>query len=130
MKNKCPQCAAVIPANARFCPECGFELGVITKSAPKPAKARQSKNWNIIYVVALLAVIVVGIYGYQYIAPPATVNPHVHEEQSEPVNMPEMDLAELERLQQAAADNPQSIDANVALANYLFDNQRHRQALA
>lgn len=51
----CPKCSAQVPANSRFCQECGADF---TAAASKPARA--SSQWMIFAAGALAIVVIVG----------------------------------------------------------------------
>lgn len=134
MNHKCPKCNAQVPDEAKFCPECG--------TAQKKAKSQKSSNIksrsgagtgsnmsgiNTLYMIALLSIVVVGIYGYKYFVPPEKEmqNPHVHET----APAPQMDQGMLSELRSKVAANPDGFAENVNLGNFLFDNERYSEAL-
>ncbi|UCF66022.1 MAG: tetratricopeptide repeat protein [bacterium] len=85
---------------------------------------------NIIYLVTLLSVIVVGIYGYRYVAPENSSDPHANVPRATTTaQTPAFDQEHYQHLLEEVTANPNGFDENVHLANFLFDNQRFREAL-
>lgn len=137
MSFKCPSCGNQVPAEARFCPKCGTALKsrkkgkskAEAKPDPKP-KSAGIKGYNLLFLVALVSLIVVGIYGYRYITPVNTADPHENsqgamvQQQAAP-----MDPTTLNGLKAQLNANPNGAAENIELANYLFDHQRFDEAL-
>lgn len=134
MSLKCQKCGAALPENAQFCPECGTAVRKKktkkTKAPAKPAPANNSVN--ILYLVALGALIVAGIYGYRFFTPTVAPNPNSASRQAEEQRSqqpPSMDQNTLNQLRSQLEANPQGVTENVNLGNFLFDNQRFEDAL-
>ncbi len=137
MKNKCPKCGAEIQESVKFCPECGTAQKARKQNQkksvspdPKATSHSSGSGMNIIYLVTLLSVIVVGIYGYQYVAPENSSDPHANVPgAATTAQTSTFDQEHYQHLLQEVTANPNGLDENVHLANFLFDNQRFREAL-
>ena len=137
MNHKCPKCGTVIKEQLKFCPECGTAQKTVKKKPPKtgnektiPQKPARAEGKNILYMVALVSIIIVGFYGYQYVAPPAPENLHGGEtEQTAAPRQNTFNQEEFQHLQEHVNENPEGFSENVSLANFLFDNQQYEEAL-
>ena len=137
MSNKCPNCGIDIRDAVKFCPECGTAQKVRKQSRKKSGSTNSEtasksslSGMNIIYLVTLLAVVVVGIYGYRYVAPESSADPHANVPRTvAPAQQPAFDEEHYQHLLQEARANPNGFEENVHLANFLFDNRRFDEAL-
>ncbi len=135
MVQKCPKCGTELPGNAKFCPECGSERSGQRKVPGKPSAERPVKSfteamrgYNLLYIVALVALITVGVYSYRFFLPPAVDNPHAGQEMMAQ-QAPPIDQARLNDLKARVAENPEDLQANLDMGNFLFDNSRYEEAL-
>jgi cytochrome c-type biogenesis protein CcmH/NrfG len=133
MKYKCPKCGAEITENVKFCPECGTaqkSRKKVVKSAAQPAKPVHKpslfKGINLIYLVMLLSLVVVGVYGYRYVKPVNNTDPHASLQQA---GRPAFDQTHYQHLLDNLKANPDGLEENVELGNFLFDNQRFNEAI-
>jgi cytochrome c-type biogenesis protein CcmH/NrfG len=138
MNHKCIKCGIDIPVEMKFCPECGTaqrsKKVAKDKKSETPKQDKGTKPFsgrNLLYIVALLSIVVVGIYGYRYFIPPdRTANPHVHSENTEPQpRQPVFDQDTYNQLQSRLAANPDGFEENVDMGNFLFDSGRFEQAI-
>lgn len=132
MSLKCPNCGAAVPDNARFCPECGTAIQAGNSAAETAETAPREKpkmvNYNLIYLVLLLSLVIVGIYGYPYLIPPAKKQAAT-QKQVAPEKMPPVDQRAMEQLQARLKENPNNAQANIDMGNFLFDHQRFTEAI-
>lgn len=139
----CPNCDTANPAGAKFCKKCGNTL---TKD--KAAKARPDKTapftrnqfWAL-QGVAILAMIVVGVYYYFGFIKSLEGKTAIHNtpppQQQAPQSAPAADdhihPAPSEEEIQAVADqlkqNPEDPALNVSMGNMLFDSGRYAEAI-
>jgi tetratricopeptide (TPR) repeat protein len=137
MSHKCPQCGTEIRDSVKFCPECGSAQKArkqnqkkADSSPPKTAAKPSSSGMNIIYLVTLLAIVIVGIYGYRYVAPETGSDPHANIPRAvEPAQNSPFDQEHYQHLIEKVNAKPTAFDENVHLANFLFDNQRFEEAI-
>jgi Tfp pilus assembly protein PilF len=137
MNLKCPKCGTQITGKAKFCPECGTAIKSVkkpktsaAKTTPAPAKKSGMPGYNIIYLVALISLIIVGFYGYRFLAPKSNENPHVHTNEAAPQQQaPVFDQNIYNQLKSRVEASPNNPPANIELGNFLFDNQRFAEAI-
>ncbi|MBN2364870.1 MAG: tetratricopeptide repeat protein [Calditrichaeota bacterium] len=137
MNHKCPKCGAELTKNVKFCPECGTAQKSRTKSRETHNRSKRDKKssrflsgMNVIYLVILLSLIVVGIYGFRFVKPVKTENPHAGmpgPQQQEPAAI--SDPQHLQHLRENLEANPDGFRENVEMANFLYDNQRFHEAI-
>ncbi len=82
---------------------------------------------NILYLVAILSLLVAAFYGYRYVKPLSKPDPHAKMPMSSQIR--KFDQEHYQHLQDNLKSNPDGFKENVDLANFLFDNQRHEEAL-
>jgi cytochrome c-type biogenesis protein CcmH/NrfG len=137
MNHKCPKCGSEVADTVKFCPECGSAQKKI-KQNKKKAASSQSKTdvgstrsgMRILYLVALLSVIVVGIYGYRYVVPENQPDPHSNvPATAAEVQTPVFDQEHYGHLLERVKANPGGFAENVDLGNFLFDSQRFEEAI-
>lgn len=138
MTHKCLKCGAEVLETAKYCPECGTALKTPenlktqaeSKTAPKQ-KPSGLYGYNLIYLVALISLIIVGIYGYRFFVPKETPGPHAQVNDQLPVQQPPvLDQKIFTQLKAKLDANPDGFKENVDMGNFLFDNQRFDEALA
>ena len=138
MSLKCPKCGTPITGKAKYCPECGTAIKSVKqpkadaeKTTPAPAKKTGMQGNNIIYLVAFISLIIVGIYGYRFLAPKSNENPHVHTNEAAPQQeqAPVFDQNMFNQLKDRVATDPNNAKANIDLGNFLFDSQRFDEAI-
>jgi tetratricopeptide (TPR) repeat protein len=131
MSRKCSKCGSEISETVKFCPECGtaqksHKKGKST-SLPKKAKERKFTGHNLIYLVALFSVIVVGIYGYRFVAPREE---HNHPENVNPTpQQPAFDQNMFNQLMARINEKPNGFEEHVDLGNFLFDSGKFEEAI-
>ncbi len=133
MKYKCSKCGAEIGENVKYCPECGTAQKTRKKDTKPAAKSTEPvekhslfSGMNLIYLVMLVSLIVVGVYGYRYVKPVNTADPHANP--SNPAR-PAFDQKHYQHLLDNLKANPNGWQENVELGNFLFDNQRFNNAI-
>jgi cytochrome c-type biogenesis protein CcmH/NrfG len=138
MSLKCPKCGTPITGKAKYCLECGTAIKSVkqpktnaAKATPAPAKKTGMQGYNIIYLVALISLIIVGFYGYRFLAPKSNENPHIHTNEAAPQQQqaPVFDQNMFNQLKSRVEASPNNAQANVDLGNFLFDNQRFDEAI-
>lgn len=132
MSRKCSECGATIPEQANFCPKCGASVRVEKKANQKtePSSPRASMNkFNLIYLVALVAIVITATYSYRYFVPIQTGKPGVNRQQIPAEQPPALNQKRLNELREQLKKNPHGITENVEMGNFYFDNSRFDQAL-
>lgn len=137
MNHKCPKCGTEVTNTVKFCPECGTaqKTGKKSKNIAMTSKTKVDENrtrsgMRILYLVALLSVIVVGIYGYRYVVPENPPDPHANvPATTAPMQTPEFDQEHYGHLLERVQANPGGFAENVDLGNFLFDSQRFEEAI-
>ena len=137
MSLKCPKCGTLVTGKVKYCPECGTAIKSVKqpktsaeKTNPKPVKKTGLQGYNIIYLVLLISLIIVGFYGYRFVAPKNNTNPHVQaNEAAPPQQSPVFDQNMYNQLKGMAEANPNDIQANINLGNFLFDSKRFDEAI-
>lgn len=134
MTKTCPKCGASIPEQAKFCPECGAR---IKPEVPLESKKGDSsgggfsffkEKYNWIYLVLLASVIVVGIYNYPYFVIPPRQSTHTHSHSTTPELSPE-EQQQYEQIKAMLEKNPDGVEENIHMGNFLFDHQRYDEAI-
>lgn len=74
----CDNCGAEIPKNAEFCPNCGQKVTVkktntVTKSESKTTTKPGSKKKLVVRLIMIMAVLLVGFFGYRLVYYPSMV---------------------------------------------------------
>jgi tetratricopeptide (TPR) repeat protein len=137
MNHKCPKCGTEISDTVKFCPECGAEQK-ITKKGKQAGKAaipreevKQTRSgMQILYLVALLSLIVVVFYGYRYVVPKKSPDPHANTATAQAaVQTPEFDQEHYGHLLERVQANPDGFAENLDLGNFLFDSHRFEEAI-
>jgi cytochrome c-type biogenesis protein CcmH/NrfG len=139
MSHKCPKCGAEVVDQLKFCPECGTAQKT-RKKEPQPTaensqqqlKKSPGKNssQNILYLVALLSLMVVALYGYRFLSPVSKPDPHANLPAAGTPNQNRLfDQEQYQHLQENLKINPDGFQENVDMANFLFDNQRFSDAI-
>jgi tetratricopeptide (TPR) repeat protein len=137
MGHKCPNCGKEVAEQVKFCPDCGTaqksrikeHRPVASQSHPK-SPFRKLSGQNILYLVALLSLIVVAMYGYRFVNTATKTDPHAGLPASETATqIPTFDQEHFQHLQENLKANPNGFRENVDLANFLFDNKRFNEAL-
>jgi tetratricopeptide (TPR) repeat protein len=136
MNHKCPNCGREVEDQVKFCPDCGTAQKSRKKETRSAAAAqpklpsRKLAGANILYLVALLSLIVVAIYGYRYVKTDTPTDPHANlPEAVQPTQNPMFDQEHFQHLQENLKTNPDGFRENVDLANFLFDNKRFNEAI-
>lgn len=137
MNHKCPKCGTEVANTVKFCPECGTMQKTGKQSKKKTATSKNKVDENlarsgmrILYLVALLSMIVVGIYGYRYVVPENLPDPHTNVPATPaPVQTPVFDQEHYGHLLERVQANPGGFEENLDLANFLFDNQKFDEAI-
>jgi tetratricopeptide (TPR) repeat protein len=137
MSLKCPKCGTQVTGTDKYCPECGTAIKSIkkpktssTKTTPVPVKKSGLQGYNIIYLVLLISLIIVGFYGYRFVAPKNNANPHVHTNEAAPQQKSLVfDQNMYNQLKGRVEASPDDIQANIDLGNFLFDSKRFDEAL-
>ena len=137
MSLKCPKCGTQVTGAAKYCPECGTAIKSTkkpktgsTKTTPVPVKKSGLRDYNVIYLVLLISLIVVGFYGYRFVAPKSDTNPHVHTNETTPQQQsPAFDQNMYDQLKGRVEASPNDIQANIELGNFLFDSKRFDEAI-
>ena len=136
MNNKCRKCGANIPENAKFCPQCGATQQdsepqhriTAHKKPDRKIKYGIGGN-NLIFLVFLIALIIVVIYGYRFFLPPASHNTHTHTNNIPKDHPPVSDQKINNDLKSPLDANPDGFKENLDMGNFLFDNKRFEEAL-
>lgn len=137
MSHKCPNCGREVEERVKFCPECGTaqksrkkeHQPAASQSQPK-ARSRKLSGQNILYLVALLSLIVVALYGYRFIKTGTKTDPHSNLPAAGPATQsPMFDQEHFQHLQENLKANPDGFRENVDLANFLYDNQHFNEAI-
>jgi tetratricopeptide (TPR) repeat protein len=133
---KCSKCGQDVPADSKFCSECGSALKQRSQKKQKSGKTTKSKKpvpkfsgYRVIYLVAVLSILVTIFYGYQYFIPTTEEHIHSQEDQRNQAQKPQIDQKQLDELLKLANANPEGISENINLGNFLFDNHQYEQAL-
>jgi cytochrome c-type biogenesis protein CcmH/NrfG len=134
MNHKCLKCGLVISDGLKFCPNCGSAQNISKKPAKAKKPIKQQKpsisGVNIIYFIALISLIIAGIYGYRFIVPGKNLDPHFHgQEKRQATQRPVFDQSMFDQLLARLKVNPNGFEEHVDLGNFLFDNQRYKEAL-
>jgi len=137
MSYKCSECGADIPDKAKFCPECGKEQKFQNFGSKHTKSKNASDNgksilssYNLIYIVALVSIIITGIYGYRYVTSKQGTDPHTHGKQTEQMDQqPAFDQNMFDQLKSRLNANPTGFEAHVDMGNFLFDSRRYDDAL-
>jgi cytochrome c-type biogenesis protein CcmH/NrfG len=137
MNHKCPKCGKEISDTVKFCPECGTAQKNVKKdkkaeSAAKPKKeVKQTRSgMQILYLVALLSIVVTIIYGYRYIVPKSSPDPHANVPATQtPAKTPAFDQEHYGHLLERVRANPDGFAENLDLGNFLFDSQKFEEAI-
>jgi len=138
MRYKCPTCGTEVANTVKYCPECGTAQKTKRRSEKRPAASpkiiddkRARSGMQILYLVTLLSLIVVGIYGYRFVAPENPPNPHANVPATTvpPVPAPVFDQEHYGHLLERVRANPDGFSENVDLGNFLFDNQKFNEAI-
>lgn len=137
MSHKCPKCGSEVSDTVKFCPECGTAQKSKKQSKKKSATAQSKADENqdksgmrILYLVALLSVVVVGIYGYRYVVPKNPPDPHTNVPgTAAPAQAPAFDQEHYGHLLERVRANPDGFAENVDLGNFLFDSERYEEAI-
>lgn len=137
MSHKCPKCGSEVTDTVKFCPECGTAQKSKKQSKKKSATVQskvivnQTKSgMRILYLVALLSVVVVGIYGYRYVVPENPPDPHANVPvTAAPAQTPAFDQEHYGHLLERVRANPGGFSENVDLGNFLFDSQKFEEAI-
>ena len=135
--DKCPKCGTEVASTVKFCPECGTaqksrkQNKNLSATAPKePERNRTKSGMQLLYLVALLSVIVVSIYGYRYVVPENPPDPHANVPASQaPVQTPAFDQEHYGHLLERVQANPDGFAENLDLGNFLFDSQKFEEAI-
>jgi cytochrome c-type biogenesis protein CcmH/NrfG len=134
MNHKCPNCGREVEDQVKFCPDCGTAQKSRKKRDPSAAQtkisSRKLAGTNILYIVALLSLIAVAIYGYRFIKTVTPTDPHANLPAAVPsTQSPVFDQQHFQHLQENLKANPNGFRENVDLANFLFDNRRFNEAI-
>ncbi len=137
MSYKCSECGADIPHKAKFCPECGkkqqFQNFGSDQAKSENAVAKGKlilSGYNLIYIVALVAIVITGIYGYRYVTSRQEIAPHSHDKQTEQMNQqPAFDQNMFDQLKSRLNANPTGFEEHIDMGNFLFDSRRYDDAL-
>jgi cytochrome c-type biogenesis protein CcmH/NrfG len=137
MSLKCPKCGIQVTGAVKYCPECGTAIKSVKqsktdakKTRPVPEKKTGMRGYNVIYLVLLISLIIVGFYGYRFVAPKKNENPQVHtNEAAPPQQSPVFDQNMYNQLKSQVEANPNDIQANINLGNFLFDSKRFDEAI-
>jgi len=137
MNHKCPKCGTEVANAVKFCPECGTAQKTREQNQKKTStteskidKNRTRSGMQILYLVALLAMIVVGIYGYPYVMPENPPDPHADAPATAaPVQTPAFDQEHYGHLLERVRANPDGFAENLDLGNFLYDSQRFEEAI-
>jgi cytochrome c-type biogenesis protein CcmH/NrfG len=137
MNYKCPKCGREVEENAKFCPDCGTaqksrKKGNRPAASPSQTEipSRKLSGLNILYLVTLLSLVVVAVYGYRFVKIDTPANPHANLPAAvKSPQSPMFDQEHFQHLQENVKANPDGFRENVDLANFLFDNQRFSEAL-
>ncbi len=131
MNKTCPGCGASVPADARFCPKCGMELEIVKKekseSQGKGASISFIKDkYNWIYLVLLVSLVIVGFFNYPYLVTPPRQAAHIHSQT--PQLSPE-DQKQYDQIKAMLEENPNGVEENIHMGNFLFDHERYSEAM-
>lgn len=151
--NYCSQCGAKLPVNAKFCPQCGFNLAdaesIEASVKPDISVSRTDTDSDSLTVPqkrmlsgAVLLALMVAI-GYYYVGFIATLDAkgiqhtaddghnHDHQEQSvaQQQQLPAPSAEDVQRVQNALNADPENSQLQLQLGNMLFDSQRYREAI-
>ncbi|HFE62790.1 hypothetical protein B1H10_02100 [candidate division KSB1 bacterium 4484_188] len=132
MSRKCSECGGAVPDNANFCPKCGASVRAENEPAEKgdaPQLVASMNKFNLIYLVALIAIVITAIYSYRYFIPVSQTKSSVKAEQIPAEQPPVLNQKRLNELQGRLKKNPHGITENVAMGNFYFDNSRFDEAL-
>jgi cytochrome c-type biogenesis protein CcmH/NrfG len=137
MNHKCPKCGSRVANTVKFCPECGTaqKTGKQSKKSDATSKSKVDESqvrsgMRILYLVALLSVIVVAIYGYRYVVPNDTPKPQANAPATQaPSQTPVFDQEHYGHLLERVQANPDGFAENLDMGNFLFDSNRFEEAI-
>lgn len=117
-QNNCPDCSQPVPADARFCPECGYAIAKAAKPAKKKSKNKSTGQRDIFITLGVVAVIVVAYVAFsEPEVPPAP-----------PPMSPNAGHAGMEDMGAMAPNLPTDYEGLVQVGNEFMDQQNFPMA--
>ena len=132
MPSTCPKCGASVPESAKFCPKCGARLEdaeATQESAETGRNTVSPKAIRFLYFVALASVIIAAVYGYKYIIPSSAPVQNPHAPSAPAPEKPELDQSKYNELKARWEANPNGLEENVRMGNFLFDSEHYSEAI-